>query len=86
MGDVVDVRPDRLLREMREHGNQNRACQASGMTETEFDDLCRSNLKFDRAQVECQLEYFEDHLTTWMRKYLRGVRAIAHKQLEARHG
>ena len=86
MGGVVDIRPDRFLREMREHGDKLKALTASGMSQAEFDSICSSNIKFDRAQVECHLEYFEDHLNTWMRKYLRGVRAAAYVMLEARHG
>ena len=86
MGDVVDVRPDRFLREMREHGDWNKACQASGMTIIELNDLCRSNIKFDRAFIECHLEYLEEKSQAEMQKRLKAARTYAYVQLEARHG
>ena len=85
MGDVVDVRPDRFLREMREHGEPNTACQASGMTMSELNDLCRSNVKFDRAFVECHLEFLEEKARAEMQRRLKAARTFAYKQLEARH-
>lgn len=85
MGDVVDVRPDRYLREMRDHGNVAKALAASGMSRAEFDSTCASNIKFDRAQVECHLEYIEDQIQTQVRKLLRVTRAAAYAMLEARH-
>ncbi len=86
MGDVVDVRPDRFLREMRDHGDVVKALAASGMSRVEFDTLCSDNLKFDHAQVECQLEFFEDEIQTRVRKLLKVTRAAAHALLKARHG
>lgn len=86
MGDVVDVRPDRFLREMREHGDWNKACQASGMTIIELNDLCRSNIKFDRAFIECHLEYLEEKSQAEMQKRLKAARMFAYRQLEVRHG
>ncbi len=85
MGEIVDVRPDRFLREMREHGNVVRALAASGMSRAEFDNLCSSNLKFDRAQVECHLEFIEDQVQAQVRKLLRATRTAVYSMLEARH-
>ena len=85
MGDVVDVRPDRFLREMREHGDWNKACQHSGMTIAEMNDLCHSNIKFDRALVECHLEFLEEKAQAEMRKLLVAARTLAYEQLESRH-
>ncbi len=85
MGDVVDVRPDRFLREMREHGDRFKALAASGMSQSEFDGICSTNIGFDRAQVECHLEYLEDQLQTQIRKLLRATRNAAYSMLEARH-
>jgi len=85
MGDVVDVRPDRFLREMREHGDWNKACQRSGMTIAELNDLCRSNIKFDRSFVECHLEFLEEFAQAEMRKRLAAARTLAYEQLESRH-
>ena len=85
MGDVVDVRPDRFLREMRDHGDTVKALAASGMSRAEFDSLCLDNLKFDRAQVECHLEFIEDQINTQVRRLLRVTRAAAYAMLETRH-
>ncbi len=86
MGDVVDVRPDRFLREMREHGDKLKALTASGMSQAEFNSVCASNIKFDRAQVECHLEFIDDQVQAQVRKLLRVARAAAYAMLEARHG
>ena len=85
MGEIVDVRPDRFLREMREHGEWNKACQLSGMSIRELNDLCRANIKFDRAFVECHLEYLEDKLRAAMQDSLRAARKTAYSQLVDRH-
>ncbi len=90
MGDVennvIDVRPDRFLREMRDHGDWNKACHAAGMTMIELNDLCHSNIKFDRAFVECHLEYLEEKAQAAMRSGIEAARTLAYKHLEARHG
>ena len=85
MGDVIDVRPDRFLREMREHGDWNKACHNSGMSIKELNDLCRLNIKFDRSFVECHLEYLEELAQAEMRKRFEAARALAYKQLAGRH-
>ena len=85
MGEVVDVRPDRFLREMREHGDANRACEAAGLAKSELEDLCRSNIKFDRTQVEIHLEYLEDNFRKQLRLHLKAARDALYTQLKARH-
>ncbi len=85
MGDVVDVRPDRYLREVREHGDTVKALAASGMSRVEFDDVCANNIKFDRAQIECHLEFIEDQLQTQVRRLLRATRTAVHAMLAKRH-
>ena len=59
--DVVDMRPDRFLRAMRDSGDWNGACAAAGLTSEEACELCK-NPKFDLATVECQLEYHEEQI------------------------
>ncbi len=85
MGDVVDVRPDRFLREMRDHGDTLKALAASGMSRAEFNSICSSNIQFDRAQVECHLEFIEDQIQAQVRRLLRVTRAAAYAMLEGRH-
>ncbi len=85
MGDVVDVRPERFLRELRDHGDWNKACQRAGMTIAELNTLCRENIKFDRSFVECHLQYLEDSVNTAARKRIRDGRTLAYKQLAERH-
>ena len=85
MGDVIDVRPDRLLREMREHGDWDKACQFAGMTMKELNELWHSNIEFDRAFVECHLEYLEEEAQAEMQKRLKAARTLAYKHLAERH-
>ena len=85
-GEVIDLRPDRFLREMREHGSLSRACENSGMSHAEFEDLCKSNIKFDRAQVECFLQHIEDKIMAVARKQLGDARIKVYAALQCRHG
>jgi hypothetical protein len=85
MGGIIDIRPDRFLREMREHGDWNKACQVSGMSIKELNDLCRSNIKFDRSFVECHLEFLEEQAQAEMQRRLQAARTLAYKQLAERH-
>ena len=73
MGDVIDARPDRFLREMREHGDWAKACKNAGFTLDEMKQLCIENAQFDLTQVECQLEYNEESLTTEIAKKIAVV-------------
>lgn len=86
MGDVVDIRPDRFLREMREHGNADMACKAAGLPQAELEDLCRVNAQFDHAQVECYLEFMEDVMMAETRKRLGRIRTSTINAWKGRHG
>ena len=85
-GEVIDLRPDRFLRELREHGSLGKACINSGISIVEFNDLCKSNIKFDRAQVECFLQHFEDTVMAVARKQLGDARIKVYAELRLRHG
>ena len=85
VSNIIDIRPDRFLREMRDHGDWNKACQNAGMSITELNNLCRANIKFDRAFVECHLEYLEELTQAGMRKRLEAARTLAYEQLAGRH-
>ncbi len=86
MGIVVDGRPDRFLREMREHGNVNTACKNAGMTCVELADLLFDSAEFDRAHVECSLEYTEESIMAEARKRLGRIRTSAISDWKGRHG
>ena len=86
MGEIVDVRPDRFLREMREHGSVDTACGNAGMLRADLEDLCRVNAKFDHAQVECYLEFMEDAMMAETQKRLGRIRTSAIDAWKGRHG
>lgn len=77
MGEVIDARPERFLREVRECGTWVEACKAAGLTLDEVEQLCAENPKFDLAQVECQLEYIEE----FAKKRVEHVIAEAERQI-----
>jgi hypothetical protein len=85
MGEVVDVRPDRFLREMREHGQVNTACKNARMPREELEALCQTNAEFDRAQIDCYLEFMEDAMMTETRNRLAHIRASAISAWKERH-
>jgi hypothetical protein len=85
MGEVIDARPDRFLREIREHGDWQRACDNSGIPPVELEDLAKANIEFDRSQVECHLEYLEETLAAQARKHLEQARTVAYAALKTRH-
>jgi hypothetical protein len=60
--DIVDIRPDRFLRVMRDTGDWYESCKQSGMTSEEVSMLCQDNPKYDLATIECQLEYHEEQM------------------------
>jgi hypothetical protein len=76
MGEVIDTRPDRFLREMRETGKWAEACDRSGMSNAEAEALCQSNPKFDLAQVECQLENHEEQLIAVAEQGVEKIRTV----------
>ena len=75
MGEVIDVRANRFLREMRTHGSWDDACAGSGMSTAEAENLCSINPKFDFAQVEAQLEYVEKVYTSEIEAVITKVRS-----------
>jgi len=86
MGEIVDVRPDRFLREMREHGSVDTACRNAGMPRADLEALCRANAQFDHAQVECYLEFMEDVMMAETHKRLGCIRTSAINAWKSRHG
>ena len=81
MGELIDVRPDRFLRAMRETGDWTEACKQAGMTDAEVESLCAKNPKFDLAQVECQLEFIEDRLLRVMTEGVAKVKTIYDRRI-----
>ncbi len=57
---VVDFGPTRFLRAMRDTGDWNASCKASGMPSEEAAKRCNTNAKFDRSMVEALKENLEE--------------------------
>ena len=74
MGDIIDARPDRFLRAMRETGDWDKACEQSGMTTAEIEEICRENSKYDLAIIECQLEFVEEQMIEATEKIIEKAR------------
>ena len=74
MGDVIDVRPDRFLRAIRDTGDWDVACERSGLTTAEVEELCRDP-KYDLALVECHLEHHEERIVQASEKVIEQARA-----------
>lgn len=60
--DVIDMRPDRFLRAIRDGGSWTETCKKAGFLTGEVEALCAENVKFDLSVVECQLEYHEEQM------------------------
>lgn len=60
MSNVVDIRPDRILRELRNHGNLPRACSAAHVTAPVLKDLLLDYPKFASSLAECRRECAEE--------------------------
>lgn len=60
--DVIDMRPDRFLRVLRDTANWAEACEKAGYSPDEVEALCAANAKFDLSQVECQLQFHEEKI------------------------
>jgi len=75
MGDVIDIRPDRFLARLREHGDFGKACEQSGLSIDDVTDLCKSNPKFDRSQTECILEFHEEKTRAAMQATMTALKA-----------
>ncbi len=58
---VVDIRPDRYLREVREHGDMGEAARKAGLTADELNELLQLP-KYYRAIIECVRERREEQL------------------------
>jgi len=60
MAELIDLRPDRFLREVREQGDAYKACITAGFTLEELKSLIQENEKFRISVVECLNEWGED--------------------------
>lgn len=70
MSNIVDIRPDRILRELREHGSLPRACSAAHITAPVLKDLLIDYPKFAISLAECMKESAEEAvLLTQAKKY-----------------
>ncbi len=79
--DVIDMRYDRFLRELREHGSWKIASEKSGLPEAEVSAACVENPKFDLAQVECQLEHSEEFMLNSTEKSIAAATAEFNQQM-----
>ncbi len=95
--DVIDMRTDTFLRVLRETGDWNPSCERAGISIDEISKLCSINIKFDRAQVECQLENLEETMLSAIDlaakqarvsvdKKMTSMRKGMYDALRARHG
>ncbi len=62
--DIIDIRPEFFLKQIREHGDIKIAMEKAGLSEPEMDDLLLDHPKFSRTVVECICEYHEDNILT----------------------
>lgn len=70
MSNVVDLRPDLVLRELREHGSLPRACLLARVTAQVLKELLTDYPKFATSMVECMREFAEEKvLKTQAEKY-----------------
>ena len=60
--DVIDMRPDRFLRVLRDTADWAQACEKAGYSASEVEELCAVNARFDLSQVECQLQFHEEKI------------------------
>lgn len=72
---VVDLRPDRFLREMRDTGDFGKAAANANLTVADAEALCKENAKFDLAVIECHLEFLEEKMNEQRREALEKARA-----------
>lgn len=86
MGEVVDVRPDRFLRAMRDLGDFGKAAEQAGLTVEEAEDLCKTNHKFDLAVIDCHLEWLEDRFNEQKNAQLKAAREAHMRGHYSRHG
>ncbi len=70
---VIDIRPERLLREVRDHGDFDVAMKNAGMTEQETNQLLANSPKFSISVRECIYEYHEEKI---LAKYAEAKKAV----------
>ena len=85
MDNVVDVRPDRFLRAMRDTGSWPDAAKASGLSAQDVEQICRDNSKYDLAVIEAHMEWLEDRIMTQARDHLKQAREIHMEGYKKRH-
>ena len=82
---VIDIRFDRFLRELRETGCFEISAKKSGMTISEVEARCKQNPKFDLAAIECHLEFLEEKLDQQKRDGLKKAREVHMRAYNIRH-
>lgn len=74
MGEVIDVRPDRFLRELREGKNIADAAEAAGMTLVELNDLVANIPSFALAARESIAEHAEENMQIMANNAMEQIR------------
>ena len=62
MSNVIDIRPDRILREIRDHGSLPIACSKANVTASTLKELLEDYPKFAYSLAECMREFYEDRI------------------------
>ena len=75
--DIIDVRPDRFLREIREGKGLEAAAAIAGLDLQELEDIIRGNARFELATRECYLEYIEDLMRANAMRIVTGAKEFA---------
>ena len=60
--ELIDLRPDRFLKEIRDHGDTVQACTAAGFSPEELEELLQSVPKLRFTAHECLLQYAEEQV------------------------
>lgn len=76
MAEVIDVRPDRFLRELRDGKNITEATEAAGMTTVELNDLITVNPPFALAARECIAEHAEENMQIMANSAVKQIRDL----------
>lgn len=80
---VVDIRPERFLRAMRETGDWAASCTAAGVEPTDAANLMLMDAGFDRCVTECLKEYFEEKAIDEREAAIKAAHAFFEKKLSA---
>ncbi len=86
MSNVVDLRTNLILREVREHGTLAKACAATKVTAPILKDLLSEYPGFALSIAECMMEFAEERvLKSQAKKYalLNAGIALSKKSLDA---